>query len=532
MDNTQDPHNAMTSPLLNLPGELLNHVISNFHGYHDRPSLWGLCLTSKELQRIVQPLMYRKLTIFNPRRPTLFKNEVGVDFPVRSGNAHAGEVDTEEVNAEEFHAEEEYEPNGRPIYTMDLIPFAMLIRTLSKRPDLARAAVVYRCRIPDNIRSTVKGGALLSRSFREVSGHSVSAEDVQLFYDLKPSWVRDDTQWREDVVNIRVAAFNILLLERMPNLKYLYLRAGPGLIRDYPPNGLTFNNLEILELGAEFEDAMFNLGGYVGLLKSPSLRWFSAIFCYANHDTTPLVLQRSSLLLNTIQLCDCSFDKHSLGALLGSATNLAAFVYSGVFNEDFATNHFLPADIHEPLERHAKTLISLFLQFDMAWINRFGDENDENGRVRKLPDLKGLHNLQFIALEHGRLEHISMLPPSLTQLGIIDMAQCDLSGAQQILTANYYDLPLLRRIGIERDAPSEDNDRIYDTLCQTAKQMGAEFPHCFSGVKIKLPNLTVELDRKSSLRLVEEISEDEPETQPRDEADADRMEVDLDGEET
>ncbi|KAF2637642.1 hypothetical protein P280DRAFT_551819 [Massarina eburnea CBS 473.64] len=131
------------SRLLDLPGELLNHVISLIPPQERLTTLRSLCLTSKKFQHIVQPLIFVRITICN----SLVKSEQEL--------SDDGDLDEKLKKG------------------MQILPLARLARTFTKRPELAASLQLLECEIPNNKQLKDRVG-----TFPET--------DIQLLHDSTP----------------------------------------------------------------------------------------------------------------------------------------------------------------------------------------------------------------------------------------------------------------------------------------------------------------------------------------------------------
>ncbi|KAF1957246.1 hypothetical protein CC80DRAFT_40878 [Byssothecium circinans] len=201
------------SRLLNIPGELLNKILAQIEPEHRLTTLPSLYLASKELQHIVQPLIFKQAKIMYTSH-------------------HDGK-------------------DG-------VLSLSQLVRTIIKRPGLATSLQEFQCRIINGI------------SLRKLS-RILSADDMQLFCDSKPFWI-NNTEWQKDR-GTPVTTLTIILIVRAINLKILHIAVPPCCPGPLLPPGLTLNNLEDLKLKTSSCDLPLMLDSYSQSLQSaPNLR--------------------------------------------------------------------------------------------------------------------------------------------------------------------------------------------------------------------------------------------------------------------
>jgi hypothetical protein len=316
--------------LLDLPPELLSHIILNLEIQDERSTLASLCQVSRIFCQLAQPVLFKEFN--TPQRVTA-----------------------------SFVA---YEENW------DLEPLDPLLSftiTVISRPDLA-------ARVRSIIVETSDTGLSATDEYYEMEAPS---EDVIKAFVKAVHRVnaKSKTAWLSALIGLEVDALTSLLISHTPNLERLRLHVDderPGkqlreLVKNiiYCPTGVPsppyLQNLKVLRLGYFLSYGGFNNSQVTELLSLPTLEEFWARNCIGNNDRESypkFFAEPGQFSFSRIIISQSCMDVEALTMLVQACKCLQTFQYTGRYFEELTLEDdvFAMASLHEILHSQRDSL--------------------------------------------------------------------------------------------------------------------------------------------------------------------------------
>ncbi|KAL4802616.1 hypothetical protein BDV18DRAFT_164019 [Aspergillus unguis] len=420
--------------LLDLPNELLILIASYFDSYMWKNELKSLCLTSKLLCSVSQPMLY-----------TQFIREVQCQCCQKTGP-----------------------PSGR------IVPLVLFIRTLITRPDLA-----------GHVRSAHMDAGEDEFDRDAILKAYLDAETIKVLASGFQELQEDDrARWFMEAVSMMSNPCFVLFASLVPNLERLALTleeegmdgleplftvwSSSGIEQPYLRN---LKSLGIWDLSHSESDSLHCISHAMTL---PQLEYFALIGLNGGADGCPYFdFEPGSLNISNLHLLDACLDADSLETIVAGCKCLEFFTYSG---HNFDGNsmdiscQFDPSELIPILSSQKKNLQTICCNLDWETIS------PTRNQWKKLPKYGSFATFENIChLEVDQYpwdQRMQELPPSLQCLTIRNISfsifdtvkSLNRRTIQDPSRSIHGDLPNLRRLILE------PRDRIPNGMLEVRKR--------------------------------------------------------------
>ncbi|KAL4772586.1 hypothetical protein BDW60DRAFT_40231 [Aspergillus nidulans var. acristatus] len=403
--------------LLELPNEILLLIFSYFDSFIYKGELQALCLTSKLLYSISQPILY-----------TQFVREVHCQCCHKEGT-----------------------PPGR------IVPMVLFTRTIVARPDLASRV---RAASFDTFETDFDDADVCGTEF-----------DFDTFKTLASGFQQLSPSSRVQLF-IKAAAmmsnpYLLVLTSRMPNLEHLELRLGPEGLTDLEPLFTRWarttmveqpylRNLKSVVLRDMTHTQSLSMINVDFVMELPQLEDFTIIYLNGEAEgCPPFEFEPASLNISCLTLKEACLDAKALKRIMTACKNLKVFNYFG-HNFDgknmAETVQFDPSELVSILETQKDNLLTVRCNLDWE-----GLHPTRWNRCSKYGSFASLKILTHLEIDQYPYTPKQELPPSIHCLHIknISFPIFDTVGSLRMRTVNmpeyglYDELPNFAHLTLE-----------------------------------------------------------------------------------
>ncbi|KAF2117676.1 hypothetical protein BDV96DRAFT_630225 [Lophiotrema nucula] len=381
----------MPSPgLLDMPAEMLGHILSQLDVRCDRKALYDICLCSRVLRSFARPILFRHFH---------FPNNGALD----------------------------------EAYKRDcMVRLVQFTRTCIRNPKLA--AAVLEIDLDTGAATLSEVMPFMDAEDFEVFGWQSKCEDNQFFclMVLLISHLSNLTTVIIASTEVHEPITSTALQKVTEDLK------NAALPRKSPP----IRNLELVTYFPT--DGLFNVAQISIIIALPTLQTFAAT-CWQVWEgalTYPEIFcpPPASSNVTNLELHNCFMSAMQLQIFMKSFRCLRSFIYE-VDGLDQFDNHATPEEIRLALESQARFLQYLDIDLDgCTYDGDLGDVTDEDGMFLADPDkylgtgsLHRFESLKYPKMESGRLGDLSNLPPNIESIMLVDDCVYDTGFYEQLL---------------------------------------------------------------------------------------------------